>query len=395
MAPWGKKKKKTEEVLNETRTLIIKVKKKGIDTSQAEKTYREAKKALKNKDYKKGLGGLEEAKKSAKRAYAKGVKARLELRASTLKRNIKEMQKKNMDSKELNKYLKKTDKALEGGVKEYKDGLKWAKKGLKISEDKLGKFNKVSAHISSISSMLRRIEDFSPEIELLPEYKEKLEGLKQLKSKGKVESALKEGHKLEEEVKEIKSQYSKAYDSIASFEKVVRDADVLGANVSYVEHLAQTKEMLREGEFEKAGKIAKKNRKELTDFLKLYKDARYHVDLAKEAVSEAKSWGFSAFEADNALNEAKEALNKNEFEEAISKSKQSKEKASTVRERHKCSSDQIRSAKEEMERIKAKGMDISEIEDVIKQAEEDFDRGDYGASEEKIGRILEKTKGME
>ena len=210
-----------------------------------------------------------------------------------------------------------------------------------------------------------------------------------------MESALKDGHKLEEEVREIKSQYSRAYDSIASFEKVVRDADVLGANVSYIEQLAQAKEMLREAEFEKASKIAKKNRKELTDFLKLYKDARYHVDLAKEAVSEAKSWGFSAFEADKALNEAKEALNNNEFEEAISKSKQSKEKASTVRERHKRSLELIQSAKDEMERAREKGFDISEMESALKNVEDDFDKGDYSALEKEINDLLGRIRGME
>jgi len=138
--------------------------------------------------------------------------------------------------------------------------------------------------------------------------------------------------------------------------------------------------------------IADKSREEISDVLKKHKDARYHVDMAQEKVTEVKSWGFSAFEAERELNSAKEALKNHEFEKAIALSKESKEKAGKIRERHKRLSELIRSAKEEVENLKAKGVDTSDIEQIISEAENEFYKGDYGASEEIIDRVFKAVK---
>jgi hypothetical protein len=391
---FGKKKEKAQEALSEAKELIIKVKKKGIDTSRAQKIYKEAKKAIKNRRYKEALEIIETAEKSAKRAYAKGIKERLELRISSLDERIEEMKKYNLDTKKLNKLLKKARATLKKGIKEYKHGLKAAKEGLKIAEDKLEKFNKVSKSLSSTAWLLKRIEDFSPDIVLLEDLSIRMVKLENMKAQGKVEDALKGSKELEAEVKKVKERYSKAYESVKSLEKVMRDAEILGAEIEAEPELQEARNLMTQGEFEKAWKTADKTRKKISEVLGKYKDAKHHVDLAEEKVSEAKTWGFSAYEVKKILEQAKEALARYDFEKAIELSKESLEKAGTIRERHKRSLVLIQSAKDEVDKVKENGFDVSEMESILKEAENDFDKGDYGALEEKINDLLGRIRGL-
>lgn len=395
MPMFGKKKIKAEEALSEAKELIIKVKKKGIDTSRAQKIYKEAKKAIKNRRYKEALEIIETAEKSAKKAYAKGIRERLELRISSLDERIEQMKKNSLDTNELEKLLKKAKATIEKGIKGYKHGLKAAKEGLKIAEDELEKFRKVSKSLSSTAWMLERIEDFSPDIVLLKDLSVRMVELEDLKAQGNVESALKESEELETEVKDFKERYSVAYESIKALEKVMRDSEVLGAKIDADTQLESAKRLLTEGKFENAWETADKNKEEISKVLSKYKNAKHYVDAAVAKVSEAKTWGFSSFEAEKALKQAKEALAGYEFERTIELSKESLEKASIIRERHKRSLELIRSAKEEVEKVREKGFDISEMESILKEVEDFFDKGDYGALEEKINGLLGRIRGKE
>lgn len=392
MPIWGRKRREALEALSSAKKLIIKVKKKGIDTSQAETLYKEAKSAIKNRRYNQALEGIEEAKKSAKRAYAKGIKERLKLRVSTLSKSIDEMQSKNLDTEGLKGFLQEAETSLKGGVKDYKHGLKAAREGLRKAEDKLEKFHRVTGLLASTGALLRRMEDRSPDLKALNVHKDSLSKLEKLKSNGKIKSSLKEAEKFHAEVKDTMDRFSKAHDSIKALKKVVKDGEVLDADIGDLSKLHDAKVLLIDGEFEKACKIADNSREDISTLLIKHKDAKYHVDMATERILEVKNWGFSAFEAERPLNTAKEALRNQEFEKAIALSKESKEKASTIRERHKRSLELIRLAKEEVEKIKAKGVDTSGMEDIISEAEEDFDKGDYSASEERIMGFFEMVR---
>jgi hypothetical protein len=389
---WGRRKREAQEALSSAKEIIIKVKKKGIDTSLAEGLYKEAKKAIKNRKYSDALQKMEEAKKSAKLAYAKGIKGRLQLRISMLEKKIGEMKAKNLETKVLSISLKKAKTSLKGGVKDYKQGLKAAKEGLGRAEEKLEKFERFSGYLVSTGTLLRRMGDYSPDLSVLKVHKERLLTLEKLKSNGKIETGLKEAKNLFEDVKNTMDRLSEAYDSIKALEKVVKDGDVLGANIDSLSKLQDAKALLNEAKFESTCKIADKSREEISAVLKKHKDARYHVNMAQEKVTEVKSWGFSAFEAERELNSAKDALKNHEFEKAIALSKESKEKAGKIRERHKRLSELIRSAKEEVGSLRAKGVDTSDIEQIISEAENEFYKGDYGASEEIIDRVFEAVK---
>lgn len=392
MPIWGRKRREALEALSSAKKLIIKVKKKGIHTSEAETLYKEAKSAIKNRRYSQALEGIEEAKKSAKRAYTKGIKERLKLRVSRLSKNIDEMQLKNLDTGGLKGFLKEAEDSLKGGIKDYKRGWKAASEGLRRAENRLEKFQRVTNLLDSTATLLRRIEDRSPDLKILEGYNKILSKLEKLRSNGKIKSSLKEAEKLHDEVKSTMDRFSKAHDSIKALKKVVKDGEVLEADIEDLSKLHDAEALLIDGEFEKANQIADNSREGISAHLKKHKDAKHHVDMATEKVLEVKNWGFSAFEAERPLNSAKEALKNREFERAIALSKESKEKASTIRERHKRSLELISLAKEKVEQIKAKGGDISGMEDIISEAENEFYKGDYGASEEKISRIFEVVK---
>ncbi|UCG69227.1 MAG: hypothetical protein JSV09_15855 [Thermoplasmata archaeon] len=140
MPAWGRRKQESLEALSSAKKLIIKVKKKGIDTSEAEELYKEAKLAIKNRKYSSALESLENAEKSAKKSYAKGIKRRLKVRISKLSNKIDEMREKNLDTKRIEGLLKETKTSLSGGPKKYKYGLKVSREGLRRAEDKLEKF---------------------------------------------------------------------------------------------------------------------------------------------------------------------------------------------------------------------------------------------------------------
>ncbi len=395
MPIWGRSKREAHEALSSAKEIIIKVKKKGIDTSLAEGWYKEAKKAIKNRRYSDALDRIEKAKKSGKLAYAKGIEDRLKLRISMLEKRIGEMNAKNLDTKVLSISLKKAKSSLKDGVKGYKKGLKVAKEGLDRAEEKLEKFEKLSGHLSFTAKLLRRMEDYSPNLSVLKVQKERLLSVEKLKENGKIENALKEAKNLFEDVNNIMQNFSSAQDSINALEKVIRDGDVLEANIGSLSKMEDAKTLFLKGEFESSIKIADANREEISDLLQKHKDAKHYVDIAKEKVSDVKNWGFSAFEAEKELNSAKEALKNHEFEKAIALSKESKEKVGKIRERHKRSLELIHSAKEEVENLKARGVDTTDIEQIIRNAENEFNKGDYGTSEEIIGRVFELTRNLD
>ncbi|UCE73359.1 MAG: hypothetical protein JSV56_10030 [Methanomassiliicoccales archaeon] len=395
MPVWGRKKQETEEALLSTKNLIIKVKKMGMDTQEAEKLYYQAKKALRNRKYNMALEGIEDAKKNAKITYAKGIKAILKLKITRLEEIIKELNIKNLDYTKISELLGESKASFRGGVREYKDGLKAAREGLRLAESELRKFDRVSGYLASTRTLLRRIEEYSPEIAVVGVFKKKLKSCENLQAQGKIESAKKSARKLNDEVKKSSAQFSKARDAIEALRKVISDADVLGANIDAKSNLKEAEALLFQGKFISASKIANEGKDEFQVILNGFKEAKYHVDIASEKVSEARNWGFSVKEAESTLNSAKEALKNHEFEMAITLSKESNEKASNIRERHKRSLELIQQAKDEMERIKATGKDVSRIEDGIKEAEDEFYRGDYSASEDKINGILKEIRDRE
>lgn len=395
MPIWGRKKKETQEALSSAKSLILKVKKKGLDTAEAESLYKEGKKFLRSGKYIFAMEKIEEAKKSAKRTYAKGIKDRLKFRISQLDERIKEMEGKNLGIKRASKHLNEAKDSLKGGVREYKKGLRSAKEGLKLANYRLEIYHKVYGFLDSTRSYLRRMEDFSPNLKILEFHKKRLEKLNDLKSKGKVKTALIEAEKLYADVKKISEKFSRAQKSVAALEKSVKDAEILEANIDELSKLNESKSLFMDGKFESAYNIAEKSRKEIEAVLKDHRKAKHHVDTAIEKILEVKSWGFSVYEAEKSLNLAKEALKNRDFEKAAVLAEESKEKASTIRDRHKRSQKLIQEAKEDLKGMKAQGKDVSELQEIISEAENEFDKGDYTASEKKIERIIEVMRNRE
>jgi hypothetical protein len=386
----GRKKEDAHTALVSAKTLIIKVKKMGIDTAEAEELYLEAKAQLKNKKYGPAMEGIEEAKKTVKVAYAKGIKGMLEIKKNDLDKKIKEMESRNLDTKTVKVNLKKAKGSLSGKVKELREGYKAAKDGLRLAESTLSQFNIVSGLIKSIQNLIRPISDYDPEISILSKYNERLDQIKKLVDEGKLKSAESEARLLGKELKGDNIRFLSASGSISALKKVIQDAEILEANIDYTSKFQEVHDLILYGRFTDASKIARYHTKEISSFLSEFREARHAVDLANEKVVEVKGWGFTAYEAEEALNIAKRALKDHEFEKVMKISQESREMAVSIRERHKQSLNLITKAKEELERFRSQGNQVQEIEISLSDAEDLFNRGDYGASMEKIDLVLKE-----
>lgn len=392
MPIWGRKRKEAEEALSESKKLIIKVKKKGFDTSEAEKLYKKGKRAIKNKRFSEAHELIEEANTSAKRTYAKEIKEKLSKRISELEKKIKELESKKFETKSERKSLKKAKSSLEKGVKTYKEGVKAVRKGFHDADVKLKKIVKVNELLFLTNSILRGIENQNPEFPRLGDFRNRQKKLEEMKEKGEFQSALKPAEKLNMEVKSLNKRHLKVYKTMSALEKVVNDVEVLQAKIDASQKLKEAQALVKQEKFDLARKIAEESKSEISNFLTHFRESKHHVDMAQEKVNEVKSWGFSVFEVERDLDSAKEALDANNFEEATKVAKEAINKASTVRERHKRSLELIQRAKEEVAKIRDEGKDTKEYDAFIDEADNEFNRGDYSASDEKINSLLKTLK---
>lgn len=392
LAPWGKKRQKVEEALEETKALIIRIKKKGVDTTQAQKLYKEAKDSAKNRDFGAAMEGLELAEKSAKRAYARTIRETLSDRTAKLEACLSELEKKNLDTRKVKNLYNKAQTALEKGVAGYKTGLSVSKEGLAVAEKQLERHAELTEMLSTTAFTLRRMEDKNPELSIIPPLSERISALEALMTKGKVEQAMGEARNLESEVKGLNARFLEAHEAVLAFGKVVRDVEVLGANIEMSGHLEKARSELSGGRFKEAQELARTGESRVKPLLRDFREAQHHVDIASAKVTEAKGWGFSAFDAETTLLKAREALGDNRFEEARSLAQEALEKASTIRERHKASLAMINSAREEIARLEAAGSEVADLEGSLKEAEDIFYKGDYSSSDKKVRELLDTLR---
>jgi hypothetical protein len=324
----------------------------GIDTKEAEELYLEAKAQIRNKKYGPAMEGIEEAKKTVKAAYAKGIKGMLELRTKELEKKIREMESQNLDTTTPKEDLKKAKSALSGKVNDLREGYKLAKEGLRVSENRLSRFYVISNMMKSTRNMIRPMDNYDPKMPILEEIQERLKNIENLMDEGKLKSAESQGKALVEEVEPQAMKFKEAAEAISSLRKAMQDADVLEANLDYESQFQEAHILILKGRFTDASKIALFHKNNISSLLDSFREAKHEVDLADEKVKEVKGWGFSAYEAEKALNMAEEALKNHEFEKAKEISLESREMAGNIRDRHKQSLEMIQNAKKELELYK-------------------------------------------
>jgi hypothetical protein len=395
LALLGKKKKEAEEALTSAKKIIIKVKKMGMDTKDAEKMYLVAKRDLKNKRYGPALEAFIISKKMAKTTYAEGISGMLELRIKDLDEKISKMNMKNIKTGKVEKLLNEAKSSRKKKVKDIREGIKIAKEGLRIAEKRLSKFDIVSGYMAKIRSLIREFEDYNPNIETIKGYRERLNAVTELLNKGKIRSSEEMVKELNKKIKKEYKSFKAAHKSVDSVKKIISDADLLGANFQYQDELEEVQNLLLKGEFSEAQILSDKTSKDIFPILQDYKEAKHHVDSAQSKVLDVKNWGFSTYEVEKILDMAKEALKNHDFKEAKVKAEECIKKGGNIRERHKESLELIQKAKEEVEKFKINGKDPKDAENIILEAESEFNRGNYSASQEKIHEVLDQLKRQE
>jgi DNA-binding ferritin-like protein len=384
----GRRIKEAEEALFAAKNLILKVKRMGIDTEDAEKIYLEAKASLRNKKVPQALERIEIARKTAKTAYAKGIKGMLEIKITRLKDLSKELDSKNLNTPEIKSSLKEGNKALSGGVMDFKSGYKTVKEGLRQAEAKLTKYRVIGGYLGTVKNLLRPMEDYNPTISKVMEIRNNLDKIENDISLGKIENAEKEAKQLKKNAQRTYDLFKVAHESINAFKKVLSDAQVLGARIEYEVKYKDAESLLLSSKFRDSSKIADWCTEQISTLLVEFKDVKHDVDSAREKVKEVKGWGFSAFESENILKSAEEALKNHDFESAKALSADCLEKAQNIRERHKQSLELLQKAKEKAENMND-DVDTQNIDNIISEAEDEFNRGNYQVTMEKLNRVFE------
>lgn len=384
----GRRIKEAEEALFAAKNLILKVKRMGIDTEDAEKLYLEAKAHLRDKKVPLALEKIESAKKTAKMAYANGIKGMLENKVQRLKELSKDLEAKNLNSQEITNSLKDGNKALSGGVKEFKSGYRTVKQGLNLAEGKLAKYRIINGYQVSVRNLLRPMEDYNPKITVVMELRNNLDKIDKDVLSGNIENVESEAKQLKKSAERIYRHFKVAYKSINDFKKVKSDAQVLGATIEYEAKYKEAEDLMLQSKFADSAKISDWCTDQISTLLTDFKDVKHDVDLAREKVKEVKGWGFSAYESEEILKSAEEALSNHDFESAQALSADCIEKAQTIRERHKRALELIQKAKEDLEKNKDEDIDHANINEIISEAEEEFNRGNYKMAMEKLDRIF-------
>jgi hypothetical protein len=389
----GRRIKEAEEALFGAKNLILKVKKMGIDTEDAERIYLEAKDHIRNKKIPQALERIEKSRKTAKLAYAQGIKGMLELKVNRLKDLTKELDSKNLNLPEIAKSLKEGNKGISGGVRDFKVGYKIVKEGLALAEKRLSRYKTIKRYLGAVRNALRPMEDYNPNITLVLEIRDSLDKIDNDITSGNIDNAEEEAKLLKKKAESTFRRFKVAYESINAFKKVMSDAQVLGAKIDYETKFKEAEDLLLTSKFADSSKIADWCTNQISNLLGDFKEVKHDVDQAREKVKEVKGWGFSAFESEEILKSAEEALKNHDFQAAKALSADCMEKAQNIRERHKISLELIQKAKEGLEKIKDDDMKAQNINEIITEAEDEFNRGNYKVTMEMLDRVFEALNG--
>lgn len=387
----GKKKNIAKEALESADKIITRVKMKGGKVSDAKKLYEQAEAFFEEKNYEEAIEFAEKAEKKVKSTYVKHFKKKVEKNIELLKKEINEMNAAGMETKRPDFILDKSQALLEKKKLKYiKQAEKIVKIGLKKTNEGLKDLESIKECIISTNSIIRDIKEYGIEIDIIEKYENDVNKLKELFKTGNFEEAGPKAKILRKETDALKARSKRVLESISSLHKLISDADILGVNIGdRSERLSNIEGMVKVGKFKEAYDVSETQQIVIKKIIEEFKKAKIHVDQAEVAISRAKGWGFSPSDAQEKLGNAKDALCRNAFEKAIEMANLAKESASNVREEHKLTLDLIQETKEKLDEILTTTLDTSKIKDLIKDAEDEFNSGNYRSSNTRIREARE------
>jgi len=118
--------------------------------------------------------------------------------------------------------------------------------------------------------------------------------------------------------------------------------------------------------------------------------ARDAINSARNAISEAKAQGFNVEEAENLLSQAEQAYDSGDYEQAIQLAEQAEALALEIIVEASLARDAINSARNAISEAKAQGFNVEEAENLLSQAEQAYDSGDY----EKARQLAEEAESI-
>jgi tetratricopeptide (TPR) repeat protein len=173
---------------------------------------------------------------------------------------------------------------------------------------------------------------------------------------------------------ETKETHDKALSSIASATKQINATKSIGEDVASIETLLnKARNSLEEGNYENALDLANHSKEEAQKL----KETADFISVIEAEIAEIKNSGVITPESDEVLKRAKDEHSNNDFDRAKELATEAKSKALQTRDSHEKTLKSIFSVDAILSGAKAKGMVLSNADDILKKAQELVVKGNY------------------
>jgi hypothetical protein len=429
--------KRAVDILQDVRGKIVALKDKGVDITELEKRFADAKPAFAEKRYADAIKIARAVNELAQQLEEETTINRVSEVISRVEKLITDCKSLSIDVASSTALLEQAKTAVD--EKKYDEAMKLAQdaeqevervradklkpivtEGIIKVQAQIGKFKaaglateRVEATFSELGTAFAANE-FSRAAELLDECKRQLEGLEEYNkvavevnaAKTKLDAVAKLGvdlsgvqelyekaqSALEHKDYEGAIEYSKlcvaeaaklehkelAQDLIQLAETKLRDARALGVDISSAEELhTLARTAMDEHEFEKSMDYAKKCVDEIERLDQLYPQAQESIKSAERFIAELSESGLEFSVPQQLLADAKHAFESGEYGKAVELARQSETESSRLRQEYERIADSIKLAQERINYAKQLGINVSKAEELFANIQPALDNKSY------------------
>jgi tetratricopeptide (TPR) repeat protein len=182
-----------------------------------------------------------------------------------------------------------------------------------------------------------------------------------------------------------------AREAIARSRQAISSVKDQGINITSAEDLmAQAEQAFEAGEYKSAKGLAERAEARLSRIVKQATPVRNVLDTARAILDREKLKGFNIAEVEGILSEAEQAFDKGDYQRAEVLAGQAETILSPIVERATSAWNALEVARASLAQEKARGLDVAEVEVLLSEAEQAFKAGLY----EETKRLAEKSRAL-
>jgi len=305
------------------------------------------------------------------------VKEIIEDRLDDIRNTIKSAEKLAMDTQEVWEHVKEIKKSVE--EEDYKEGLKILEKCYKKLEKLKSKYEKAQDFIEKTEDELQEAENIEADVE---EGKEALEKAKAAFKGHRCEEALQRAKEAENSLR--KAQKEKVDNIIKRFKEKVsslrRDQDTALAN----NLLNKAQKAKEKGSYKEAIKYSMQSEGELEKMELQQSVSKRSISKAEEKIKEAREKGLLINDPKRAFQEAKNSYQSGFYVKAFEKALEASQELSHSIKDFEYTKRFLENIETAISGLEEEGREITELEDIKDEVEQEYNKGDYEAAKSKV-----------